>query len=41
LREEYLNLPDAERARLWETWAEEDIEAVEEIDVRTDTMPAG
>ena len=39
--EEYLNLPDAERARLWEAWAEEDIDAIEEVDVRADAMPTG
>jgi hypothetical protein len=39
--EEYLSLPDAERASLWESWAEEDIDAIEEVDVSADVLPAG
>jgi hypothetical protein len=37
----YLDLPDEERARLWEMWAEEDWEAGEEVDVCPDAVPPG
>jgi len=30
---QYLDLPDEERARLWNEWAEVDLEALEELDV--------
>lgn len=37
----YLDLPDEERARLWEVWAEEDWDATEKVDVCLDAVPAG
>lgn len=39
--EEYWELPDRERARLWAEWGEEDWDAVEEVDVSLNTVPAG
>lgn len=39
--EEYWNLPDRERARLWTEWAEKDWDTIEEVDVSLNTMPAG
>jgi len=39
--EEYWNLPDRERARLWTEWAEEDWDTFEEVDVSLNTVPAG
>ena len=38
--EQYLELSDEERTRLWEQWAERSIEDFEELDVRSDAMPA-
>ena len=37
---QYLNLPDEERARLWEAWADGDVHQLEERDVRPDAVPA-
>lgn len=39
--EEYLALPDEERAHLWDQWAEPPALAWTEMDVRTDALPAG
>jgi len=36
----YLALPDAERARLWASWAEVDLDQIEEKDVRPEAAPA-
>ncbi len=36
---DYLALPDAERARLWDEWAEEDPASWKEVDVLPDAMP--
>ena len=36
---QYLDLPDEERARLWETWADVDMHELEERDVRPDAAP--
>lgn len=38
---QYLDLPDEDRARLWDEWAGVDLEELEELDVRTDAVPAG
>jgi len=38
---QYLDLPDEERARLWNAWADIDLNSLEERDVRSDTLPAG
>lgn len=35
----YLELPDGERGRLWEAWAEIELEELEELDVHPDAMP--
>src|SRR5262245_2902425 len=37
---QYLNLPDEERACLWETWANGDLYQLEERDVRPNAVPA-
>ncbi|MFQ5595917.1 MAG: hypothetical protein ACE5HA_17375 [Anaerolineae bacterium] len=37
---QYLNLSDEDRARLWDEWAEVDLEGLEELDVRPDAVPA-
>jgi hypothetical protein len=37
---DYLSLPDEERARLWDEWAKESVESVEEVRVRRDALPA-
>jgi hypothetical protein len=37
---QYLNLPDKERARLWEAWADGDSLNLEERDVRPEAVPA-
>jgi len=39
--EQYLELTDQERAKLWEQWAEQSVEDFEELDVRSDAVPAG
>lgn len=36
---QYLDLPDEERARLWQTWADVDLNTLEERDVRPDAAP--
>ena len=38
---QYLDLPDDERARLWNAWADTELDSIEERDVRSDAMPAG
>jgi len=38
---QYLDLLDEERARLWNAWADIDLNSLEERDVRSDTLPAG
>jgi len=38
---EYLALPDEARALLWDQWAENSALSWNEIDVRTDALPAG
>jgi hypothetical protein len=38
---QYLDLPDEERARLWNAWADIDLNGLEERDARSDTLPAG
>ena len=37
---QYLELPDDERGRLWDAWAEIEPEELEELDVHPDAMPA-
>lgn len=37
---EYLDLPDAERAHLWDRWTEDADLSWEEVDVRADALPA-
>ena len=37
---EYLDLPDAEQAKLWEKWGEIDLEKLEEVEVQPDAVPA-
>jgi hypothetical protein len=37
---QYLDLPDTERARLWNTWTDTDINTLEERNVPPDTAPA-
>lgn len=37
---DYLDLPDAERARLWDTWTANIGQLWEEVDVRADALPA-
>jgi hypothetical protein len=36
----YLELPDETRARLWDDWAEVDLEELEELDVHANAVPA-
>lgn len=36
---QYLDLPDNQRAQLWDDWAEVDLEAMEERGVLNDAMP--
>jgi len=38
---QYMELPDEDRARLWDEWAEIDLEELEELDVRPDAVSAG
>lgn len=38
---QYMDLPDEDRARLWDEWAEIDLEELEELDVRPDAVLAG
>ena len=37
---DYLDLPEAERAHLWERWTAESDLSWEEVDVRADALPA-
>ena len=37
---QYLELSDAERAKLWDEWSEVAIEDIEEVEVRLDALPA-
>jgi len=37
---EYLDLPDAEQAKLWEKWGNIDLEELEEVEVKPDAVPA-
>mgnify|MGYP003382791368 CR=1 FL=1 len=37
---DYLDLPDAERARLWDTWVTDASVSWEKVDVRADALPA-
>lgn len=37
---QYLDLPEAERAKLWEEWSAIDLEELEELEVRPDAVPA-
>lgn len=36
----YLDLPDAERTRLWDRWEQDGAVSWEEVDVRADALPA-
>jgi hypothetical protein len=38
---QYMDLPDEDRARLWDEWAEIDLEELEELDVQPDAVSAG
>ena len=38
---QYLALPDEEKARLWEEWADIDLMELEEQEVSPDALPAG
>jgi hypothetical protein len=38
---QYMELPDEDRARLWDEWAEIDLEKLKELDVRPDAVSAG
>jgi hypothetical protein len=37
---EYLDLPDAEQAKLWDKWGDVDLEELEELEVKPDAVPA-
>ena len=37
---QYLDLPDAERAKLWDEWSQLDLEELEELEVTPDAVPA-
>jgi hypothetical protein len=37
---QYLDLPEAERAKLWDEWGDIDLEELEELEVRPDAMLA-
>ena len=37
---DYLDLPDAERTRLWDRWERDRVVSWEEVDVRADALPA-
>ncbi len=39
--DQYLDLPDEDRARLWDEWTQVDLEELEELDVQLDTVSAG
>lgn len=38
--EQYLELSEAERAKLWDEWSEVALEDIEEVEVRPDALPA-
>ena len=38
---DYLDLPDTDRARLWENWTAEEAVSWEEVDVHNGALPAG
>lgn len=38
---QYMELPDEDRARLWDEWAEIDLEELEELNVQPDAVSAG
>jgi hypothetical protein len=38
---QYMELPDEDRARLWDEWAGIDLEELEELDVRPEAVSAG
>ena len=37
---QYLDLPEAERAKLWDEWSQLDLEELEELEVTPDAVPA-
>ena len=37
---QYLELPEAERAKLWDEWSEVALEDIEEVEVRPNALPA-
>ncbi len=37
---QYLDLPEAERAKLWDEWGAIDLEELEELEVHPDAVPA-
>jgi len=37
---QYLDLPEAQRAKLWDGWSAIDLEELEELEVRPDAVPA-
>ena len=37
---QYLELSEAERAKLWDKWSEVALEDIEEVEVRPDALPA-
>ena len=37
---QYLELSEAERAKLWDEWSEVALEDIEEVEVRPDALPA-
>ena len=37
---QYLDLPETERAKLWDEWSELDLEELEELEVTPDAVPA-
>ena len=37
---QYLELPEMERAKLWDEWSEVALEDIEEVEVRPDALPA-
>lgn len=38
--DEYLALPEIERARLWDSWSDDQVEAWGEVDAKPDAIPA-
>lgn len=37
---QYLDLPEEERAKLWDEWRDIELEDIEELEVRSDALPA-